>query len=237
MSQKLLHNNNNDSWVDKSSSKKVNLGCGPRWKEDWINIDHSWNARIRRNPMARRILPAGNTYNWPQNLIVRDLRKKLPFVNETVDFVFASHVIEHLKEYECKGLLKESYRVLRKGGILRVVTPDLEILAVKYLQRDQKFYIGDNAWERTEKDTFADRFLTAFYERTIKKQILRERIRHNLFSDTYHQWLYDFESLSIILQEIGFQTINRCTFGQGRTPDAKFIDNPDPMSMYIEAQK
>lgn len=216
---------------------KVNLGCGPRWKEDWVNIDYSWNARIRQTPLIKHVIPAGKEYDWPPHLIVRDLRKKLPFQDNSADFVFTSHVIEHLKQYECTSLLKETYRILRKDGILRVVTPDLEVLAIKYLQRDQSFYFGNNTWERTEKDTFADRFLTAFYERSNQKQSLKKRIKSKFFSDPYHQWLYDFESISTALKEIGFQTINRFVFGQGKTPDAKFIDSPDPMSMHIEAQK
>ncbi len=225
---------------------KVNLGCGQRWKEDWVNIDWSWNARIRKHPIARIFVPflyktglIDVSINWPPNLLLHDLRKKLPFENETVDCIYTGHVIEHLKRYECIGCLQECFRILRKGGVLRIVTPDLRLLASKYVERDRSFLFDKYQWQLSKTDCFADRFLTAAYWKDKEPRGLGEKIKSKHFSDPYHQWLYDFESLSSILRNIGFQSIEECKFGEGKTLDIKIIEGyaPAPESLYIEAKK
>jgi len=60
----------------------------------------------------------------PDNILVHDLRNPLPYESE-VDAVYRSHLLEHLDKPIALGFIKENYRVLKSGGILRVVVPDL----------------------------------------------------------------------------------------------------------------
>lgn len=92
----------------------VNVGCGRVWHRDWINLDHRPSA-----PEVRAF----------------DLRKPLPFGDDTVDAVYASHVLEHLDPAEGRRLLAECRRILKPGGIARIVVPDFEELCRFYLQR------------------------------------------------------------------------------------------------------
>lgn len=92
----------------------VNLGCGQVWHRDWINLDHQPSS-----PEIRAF----------------DIRKPLPFGDATVDAVYASHVLEHLDRADGERLLHECWRVLKPGGLLRLVVPDLENLCRFYLQR------------------------------------------------------------------------------------------------------
>ena len=48
----------------------------------------------------------------------------LPFKDNTVDFVFTSHVIEHF--YDPIKALKEWYRVIKKGGYIFIIAPHKE---------------------------------------------------------------------------------------------------------------
>lgn len=50
---------------------------------------------------------------------------KIPYKNNYFDGVFASNVIEHLTPVECLKAFKEMSRVLKRGGILKVVTPSM----------------------------------------------------------------------------------------------------------------
>ena len=93
--------------------KKLNVGCGSRFREDWENIDfvsHSKNVRQH------------------------DLTTGLPYPDFSFDVVYSSHVIEHLTLPQLRDFLAECHRVLKPGGILRLVFPDLEEIARNYLQ-------------------------------------------------------------------------------------------------------
>lgn len=92
--------------------KLVNVGCGTMFHPAWINLDVV--------PLA----PEVRAY---------DVRRGLPFADATVDMVYHSHVLEHLEPSAAEAFLGECFRVLRPGGVLRVVVPDLEQLARAYV--------------------------------------------------------------------------------------------------------
>ena len=92
--------------------KYLNLGCGDRFFESWTNFDFSSNSKY---------------------IIPHDLNQPLPCLNDYFDVVYSSHVLEHLNMESARRLLSEKYRVLKPGGCLRVVVPDLEKIARTYL--------------------------------------------------------------------------------------------------------
>jgi SAM-dependent methyltransferase len=61
------------------------------------------------------------------------IRKPLPFPDGSASVIYASHVLEHLYFEEGKRLIREAFRVLDAGGILRVVVPDLNTIVQEYL--------------------------------------------------------------------------------------------------------
>jgi predicted SAM-dependent methyltransferase len=58
-----------------------------------------------------------------------DLRKDLPFANDSIDAIFCEEAVEHISKSECERLLKECHRILRPEGVLRITTPNLDYLA------------------------------------------------------------------------------------------------------------
>jgi hypothetical protein len=62
-----------------------------------------------------------------------DICRGLPFASTSFDVVYHSHVLEHLTRPEAQSLMRECWRVLRPGGLIRVVVPDLEKIATDYL--------------------------------------------------------------------------------------------------------
>jgi len=88
----------------------LDIGCGERKKDNFIGLD------IRK---------------LPQVDIVADARK-LPFRNEAFDYVYSSHLIEHFSHREVGRILAEWVRVLKKGGILEILCPDLRARALLF---------------------------------------------------------------------------------------------------------
>ncbi len=97
----------------KENSSYLNVGCGKRFHSSWINID---------------VLPADPVVTH------HDVTKGIPFENESLEVVYHSHVLEHIPKPQGEAFIGECYRVLKKGGILRVVVPDLEQIARNYLK-------------------------------------------------------------------------------------------------------
>jgi predicted SAM-dependent methyltransferase len=106
--------------------KYLNLGCGDRFHPDWENVD---------------LYPTG------PGVRVCDLRKKTPYADETFDLVYHSHVLEHFPRQAAFNLLQECHRVLRRGGVIRVVVPELERIARLYIEALDKASKGEPGWE------------------------------------------------------------------------------------------
>lgn len=110
-------------------NKYLNLGCGFHFsdKNEWTNIDF--------------------TSTHPK-VIEYNLLKGIPLNDNDYDLVYHSHVLEHFSESDGRKLIEECYRVLKPGGILRVVVPDLEQIALNYLK-----YLN-LAWENRQDEIF-----------------------------------------------------------------------------------
>lgn len=65
-----------------------------------------------------------NIDGWRNHDIEIDLRKPLPFPNESASHMLAEHVIEHVTHKEAWCFMEECYRVLARGGIVRIAIPD-----------------------------------------------------------------------------------------------------------------
>lgn len=94
----------------------LNVGCGRRFYngKPWINIDVG--------PADETIVP------W-------DVRAGFPMEANALDVVYLSHVLEHFSAEGGVRLASECHRVLRPGGVLRVVVPDLEGICREYLRQ------------------------------------------------------------------------------------------------------
>jgi SAM-dependent methyltransferase len=100
----------------------VNLGCGQRYHPDWTNID---------------VAPQG------PGILKHDLSRNIPLPNESCAVVYHSAVLEHMRRSDALRFLKECWRILSPGGILRVAVPDLEKLCRLYLEKLAAAVDGD----------------------------------------------------------------------------------------------
>lgn len=228
-----------------NSVKKINLGCGPVGKDDWINIDWGILAFLHASPlflrflMTLRLLPPEYSVRWPGNLMLRDCRRKLPFSDSSVDYIYTSHFLEHLKRFEAEKVLKECFRVLTNNGIIRVVVPDLEIILKKYTERDKQFFLDlfyKEDRKAAENFPLADMLSDVFYpdENKLQQNYLK---KISSFFIRPHLWMYDSDSLTRLLKTSGFSVVEKMRFRKGSVPDLDILDIFPEISIYLEAKK
>ncbi|PNW30957.1 UNVERIFIED_CONTAM: methyltransferase type 11 [Euhalothece sp. KZN 001] len=120
----------------------LNLGCGRRYHPDWTNLDFRSTG---------------------EGVIAHNLNQNIPFPNESFDVVYHSHLLEHFSRSNAESFLKECYRVLRPQGVLRVVVPDLEQIAITYLTALEKADGGFEQWQNNY-----EWILLEMYDQTVR---------------------------------------------------------------------
>ena len=133
--------------------KVLNLGCGDKTSNssEVINIDWSIYHRIKCNSLLQIIaLPFFDKNrkkycnSLPENIMVHNLKKGIPFENNSIDVVYHSHVFEHIPKQHAEKFQKEVIRVLKPGGIQRIVIPDMEILCLELIKHLAKCNENEN---------------------------------------------------------------------------------------------
>jgi len=194
--------------VDYSENyKKLHLGCGIIFLKNYLNIGYWTNMesnKIYSNPNG---VPDTVLLNY-------DLNNGIPVSDNSVDVIYHSHMIEHLTYSEGIKFLKECFRSLKIGGTMRVLAPDLELFAKKYI----------------EKDNF---FFRKYYEEALSKEKIHYPTNGSIFMGMLHnhghKMGYDFETLYSMLEEIGFKKINKTMFQESILEDIKEIEPYSPL--------
>jgi predicted SAM-dependent methyltransferase len=180
--------------LKKMRPLKVNIGCGKIKYEGWINIDIDHDADI-----------------------VLDVRKGLPFDDESVDFIYNEHFLEHLTFEESSKLLGEIYRCLKKDGVVRIATPDLDYVIQKYC-KDWK----DQDWLQNSNYDYI-------------------KTKGNMINVSFREWghkyLFNEEDLRKHLLGAGFKFIERCTINQSHYVELRGLETRSDSKLIIEATK
>ena len=95
----------------RRSNVKLHLGCGSIDHPDFINIDGYPHSNV--------------------HFVQRIDRLKI-FKKDSVDMIYASHCLEHFRYHDTQAILDEWYRVLKKGGLIRISVPDFDLLLKIY---------------------------------------------------------------------------------------------------------
>jgi len=143
--------------------KKLHIGCGNRYIPGFVHID------------ARKL---------PHVDYVASADKLDMFDNDSVDLIYACHVLEHFGRQEIEHVLREWYRVLKVGCVLRLAVPDFEKLAEVY---------------QKTKDI---------------RLILGSLVGRQDYPENTHYVVFDYDSLSEALAKAGFKDIHRYDWRQ-----------------------
>lgn len=199
----------------------LNLGCGTHTSSGCINLDWSPQARLRRSRVGQWVAPvllSGERLRAFREakgaIVVHDLRKGIPAATGTIDAVYHSHVLEHLDREAVPSFLAEIRRVLKPGGIHRVVVPDFELACRKYLSHVELSVIDPTARERH------DSVVAGVIEQMVRHEAsgtslqgpARRRIENLLLGDARrrgetHRWMYDRVNLPLLLVRAQFHSV------------------------------
>jgi predicted SAM-dependent methyltransferase len=150
-----------------------------------------------------------------------DIVKGLPIQEGSAQGVYASHVLEHLSLRDFWVALENTFRMLTPGGIFRLVVPDLEARARKYIEKVNAGDANANSWfMRTAS-------LGAQYRNHDLESLAR-----SIFGNTAHLWMWDEISMRDALERVGFIGVRRCRFHDSQ--DAAFRVVEDALRFYDE---
>lgn len=241
--------------------KILNLGCGTKTSPHpaVVNIDRSVLLRIRSNLLFRLAAPIllngerlRRFQHMPDNLMLHDLSRGIPFPDASVDVVYHSHVLEHLDRDVAQAFIRECARVLKADGLIRVVVPDFERYCRSYLAHVE-FCEKEDAG-RVEHDRLLEPLLLMSVRReahgTSQQLPLRRFVENLLLGDARkrgetHQWMYDRFNLAALLQSGGFVDPRVCDFANSSIADwhSLGLDMDEtgreykPESLYMEARR
>ncbi len=185
-----------------NTSTKLHLGCGKNYFEGWINIDNNSDHNIKKLDI-----------NY-------DLRNPLPFMDNSVDFIYNEHFLEHLTVEEGQRAIKEFLRVLKPNGIMRIAMPDLVGIVHAYTHPD---------WENQIVPYLPELGLGFVKTRA-------ELININ-FRAWGHRWLYDWEELERRLKEAGAKNIKQCAWHQSEHDELKNLETRRESDLIAEMMK
>lgn len=158
-------------------ANKLHLCCGNRdFGDGWVNIDAFSAKHIHYQ--------------------IKDLNV-LPFEDESFDLIYCSHAIGYFDRQEIVPILAEWRRVLKKGGTLRLATPDFD--SINYIYRTGRVDLKD--------------ILGLLYGKWNVPGI----------GNIYFKTTYDFVSLRELLVENGFSSVNLYDFRD--TEHSEFDDH------------
>jgi predicted SAM-dependent methyltransferase len=157
-------------YVRNTSVPKLQIGCGYNFLNGWLNAD----------------IISGDIY--------LNATKIMPFKDKTFDFIFCEHFIEHISIDNSLKFLKECYRILKKGGIIRITTPDLEKLI--------KLYFDTNEFVKREE------LMRVIYGK--EASLSPCELFNNYMHHWRHKFIYDKNFLASILMKTGFTNLTFC---------------------------
>jgi len=138
----------------KEKTLKLQLGCGEHRLPGWTNHDKDV-----------------------------DLRRRLPFKDDSVSFLLAEHVVEHLNPGEALAFFREIRRVLRPGGAFRIIVPCVDLILERY---------DDN--------------YRTFLKRLAKNDGSLEAAMSSIICNWGHRAIWTTKALECVLQSLHFQT-------------------------------
>lgn len=121
---------------------RLHLGAYNCPVDGWINTDISMQILLSRLPFGPAIagrvglispsqVADHNKGVW-RKVHYLNLARRFPFRDNSVDYVFSSHVLEHLPRAVARSFARECHRVLKPEGVVRICVPDLDLVVQRY---------------------------------------------------------------------------------------------------------
>jgi predicted SAM-dependent methyltransferase len=151
--------------------------------------------------------------------VCANLAQKLPFKDGVADLMHTEDFIDQLELENARLFLLECHRILKPGGAIRILTPDLEKLARLYLEDQDrlKFLWNEHVRVPLHIGTAGEIFNTGMR-----------------FAG--HTFLYDAETFTRLASECGFNA-RRVSYQESELAELRGLDLRSPedaVSMYFD---
>jgi SAM-dependent methyltransferase len=191
----------------------VQYGAGVAGPPEWMNFDASPTLRVERLALIGRLIKK-NDVRFSEHVRFGDIVKGLPVAADSVQGLYASHVLEHLTLADCLTALSNSYRILRPGGVFRMIVPDLCARAERYLacngsEQGAHWFMRSSGLGRERREAGVVGRLA------------------QVFGNSAHLWMWDQVSLTAALARTGFVRIRRCEFGDAEDSMFRLVERRD----------
>lgn len=177
---------------------------------------------VRRflSPGHRAVLDSYESLIREHLFIKHDCRKPLPFGAETVDHILCSHFLEHIFPSEADAIIADFARILKPGGTVHLIVPDILGMARKYVESAGAS--NPLAGDEFVKETILSRVDSG----SVKFRILELLGNYGLT----HKWMYDQYSITHRVQRLGLVPLDG-----NDTPSRSFRLNDG--SVHVVARK
>src|SRR5487761_321649 len=159
------HNKLLESYLRSNQTRKLQLGAGDNPISGWLSTD----------------------INPRRDILYLDVTKPFGFDNDTFDYVFCEHLIEHLEYLDSLKFCKECLRVLKPSGILRVATPDFKFILELYNEKPTELQQDYMAYATKKWMPYLDVCQPIY-------------VINNMFRNWGHKFIYDEKSLRLLLE-------------------------------------
>lgn len=176
--------------------RRMNWGCGDNRVEGWINSDRKEGPGIQHTA---------------------DVMVGLGLASDSIDYVVSVHALQEVPPEDLVTVLKELCRVIRPGGVLRLVLPD----AIK----------GFEAYRRGDYSYFAVPDEDA--------KSIGGKLALQLTWYGYSRSIFTPDFIDELLRKAGFAEVTHCGHGITRSRFAGIteLDNRENESLFVEAVK
>jgi predicted SAM-dependent methyltransferase len=185
--------------VNPTDNNFFNFGCGQVPLKGFINVDFY-------------------SFFGNSNLDYQtDFRHPLNVAEEVADGIFTEHMVEHLSYEEAQLFFSECHRILKVGGVLRVVCPDVSKFIAAYCDPNThaSFLRSEAPLVTTPMEALSD-----------------------ITQNWKHRSAWDFETMAHYLKKSGFSSVRHCSFKEGSLETLLVdLEARKVQSLYVEAVK
>jgi predicted SAM-dependent methyltransferase len=217
-----------EKWLDLYDSCRFEIRCSlsrlSAARQDFSNIEQYLHLGC-----GGRILPGfiNTDVIGSKNVLGVDLRFPFPFKDNSFRGVYAHHVLEHLEYTHARQVLRECFRVLDKGGTLRLAVPDV--------RKAIRLYVEDPINAECVSGILPSHHRSAEWKSSL--EVIDYLFRDRKFNRHLSAW--DEPTFKMRLLEAGSSTVQAVSCGVSRDPKLSELDNEawKDHSLYVEANK
>ena len=214
------------------SYKAINLGCGLNPIKNFTNYDFNYFIIFGKIPLIKTLFSMMPFIPKPFLEIMELSKKKkihhcnvaasIPEKENSIDLIYSSHMVEHLDKAETSLFFKNCIKILKPGGILRIVVPDFDILIDKYLNN---------------KDV--DEFIYSSCLVGEKPKSLLKKLQYMIQGHGWHHQMFTKKSLKKKLEMHGYKSIKFFKEGESDISFSNKINyfDHEGISIYCECRK